>query len=264
MPVEFNGQRWKLLYLDTNAISNFISNNNFRSNLFKKIEEQEYYICFSIYNAIELSNGYESRFERFLEIFSNINCIMFWTYIDIINEEIECYRGNKFDISKISYSFVPNLGKEYDIRYCLEKWIPEIKNIIEPQKRDMEELENFFTKQKNIGEKYVLFNKKYESETTIDFLNELEYNFDRKIDIEKLPTCRIINKSIYNRITCGKKIDIGNNDIYDIMISAVLPYVDAIVSEKYQLEVIKQAKRNIKQIQNIQCYNITDFMKKEP
>lgn len=261
MPIQYDGYSLKLLYLDTNAISNLISDYNFRRNVFKVVEKRDYHICFSIYNAIELSNGYESRFKKFLEMFSNIPCIMFWTYRDIIKEEIECYKGNKLDISKISYSFVPNIEKEYDIRYCLERWIPEIKDIIEPQKKNMEELEKFFTKQKNIGKKYVSFNKEYEKETTIEFLKELGYSMNENIDIEKLPTCRVINKSIYNRITCGKKIEIGTNDIYDIMISSVLSYIDAIVSENYQLEVIRQGKKSIKQIENIKCYTITDFMK---
>ena len=79
------GEEFNLIFLDTNALSNLISNHkNFLNNLLKKFSSENVYYVFSIYNVIEISNGDISRFEDLKKIFSNNKCLMFLSYQDIV------------------------------------------------------------------------------------------------------------------------------------------------------------------------------------
>lgn len=264
MPVIINGNEYKFLYLDTNAISELVYNkNNIFRNIMIRFLSSNYVITFSIYNVLELKNGYSERYMKFLEVFSKIPCIMFLTYKDIVKEEVEVHNGKQHDITQISYSFVPEMSSNaYSIEYCLNIWIDKLENILKTEKRNMDELAEFFTIQKDGGNQYTNFDAQYEEEVTKDFLNELKYSLTGNFDIQKLPSCRIINRSVYNRIAKGKNDALGINDIYDIMISSALPYVDAIITERYQLEVIKQSKSIISQLKKLECYKVSDFYDK--
>lgn len=263
MPLNINGNEWNLLYLDTNALSEMISNNNnFGKNILLEFAMKNYCFCFSFYNVLELKNGYPKRYNKFIEIFSKMPCIMFMPYKVIVKEEVNAHNGNSFDITKVSYSFVPMLGENYDINHYLSKLVPLAQSILKDEENAFKELAKFFTKQKDSKNKFVEYDKDYEIETTKDFLKSLDYKIIGIIDINKLPACRMINMSVYNRIVNGKKIAIQGSDINDIMISAVTPYVDSIITEKYQKSIIDKAKNNINQIKNIDCYKVSDFYDK--
>ena len=85
MSIIYDNTKLKLIYLDTNAISEFISNtNNFTINLEKKFSTCNCELCFNMNNIIELKNGYIERYNNFLNIFSSIPCIIFKFYPNII------------------------------------------------------------------------------------------------------------------------------------------------------------------------------------
>ena len=124
----------KLIYLDTNALSNFISNTkNFRINLINFLKDNNFEICFNINNVMELRQGYPERYDSFLEIFSNNPCLLFRLYPDIIKEEVHHANTNVFDFSKIAFSILPCSNKEYNLEYVLEKVVPNINDSIKVQ-----------------------------------------------------------------------------------------------------------------------------------
>lgn len=70
---------YNLILLDTNAIREIVTNTNMAGNGFLERffshSSDAYAPCFSIYNAIELM-PYQDIFEKFLEFFSTIPCLM--------------------------------------------------------------------------------------------------------------------------------------------------------------------------------------------
>lgn len=69
---------YKLILLDTNALREIITNTNLFGKGFLQTfftSESSYAPCFSIYNVIELM-PYEDIYEKFLEYFSIISCLM--------------------------------------------------------------------------------------------------------------------------------------------------------------------------------------------
>ena len=257
------GEDFNLIFLDTNALSNLISNyKNFLNNLLKKFPSENIYYIFSIYNVLEISNGDISRFESLKKIFSNNKCLMFLTYQDILQEEKRFYDDNKFEYENISFSFVPNYKKEYSFEWFIEEIFPKIKQKIDIQSEAEESLLEFYNNIKNSGKSYKNLNEEYEIEVIKEFLNVFGITItDENRILSTFKSCRMVNKSIYNRITQGNKI-LKKNDLYDAMISATFPYVDSIITESYQAEMINQIKRKIPEMKNTTIYKISEFYDK--
>ena len=67
----------------------------------------------------------------------------------------------------------------------------------------------------------------------------------------------------YDRIyKCSRK-DIGINDINDTFISAFITYMDAIIMEKHQVEVVKQNTSKISGLEKVERYTISDLIKQD-
>ena len=148
------------------------------------------------------------------------------------------------------------MSKEYDLKNIIQSYIVQ-EDILEEEK-----LLNSMNNSKNNYSQYTKFDEKYEYMMIEDTLKQFKYNLNCEIDLNDFPAIRMINKSYYNRIVKGKKQDIQKGDIHDIMISSVCPYVDVIISESYQINLIKEAQRHIKQISNLECYKVSDFFDK--
>lgn len=102
---------YKLILLDTNALREIVTNTNlsgkgFLQNFFTG--ESSYAPCFSIYNVIELM-PYKDIYEKFLEYFSIIPCLMTFPVKSIFQAEVDCYmKGMPFEITnQVTYAFTP-------------------------------------------------------------------------------------------------------------------------------------------------------------
>ncbi len=104
-----NGNEYKLIFLDTNAIREILSNTNEAGKGFLNLlMSQKRLPCFSIYNIIKLK-PYNDIFDKFLGFFGTIPCLMMFPYKEIIKKEYECFQKNyEFIIdSQIAYALLP-------------------------------------------------------------------------------------------------------------------------------------------------------------
>lgn len=64
----------------------------------------------------------------------------------------------------------------------------------------------------------------------------------------------------YDRLyKCNKTIDV--NDVYDVLISAYIPYVDAVIMENHQVEVLKQNISKLERLKFVEKYALRDLLK---
>ena len=268
---------YKLILLDTNALREIVTNENFSGKGFlsKFFAKQPLYApCFSIYNAIELM-PYKDIYEKFLDFFSIIPCLMFFPIKIIVQEEYRSFQQNiDFKITnQIANAFSPIVNNDsYNCRRFFERLsvnkelmqnindeISNLKSIAikwESQ-RDItrKQLAKLALPENMIDEKYYRF---VEKETIVkDLINwGIEPNHD--IDLEKFPAIRIMEYSQFNRIHCTKKA-IRPNDVMDITISGIVPYLNAVITEKFQANVYKKAKSFISQMQSLEIYTLNDI-----
>lgn len=108
---------YKLILLDTNAIREIVTNTNMSGKGFLEkffaCSSDAYAPCFSIYNVIELM-PYQDIYEKFLEFFSTIPCLVMFPVKSIFQREVECYlEGKSFVIDgHIANAFTPLVLKD--------------------------------------------------------------------------------------------------------------------------------------------------------
>ncbi|MSS38539.1 hypothetical protein [Clostridium porci] len=276
--MQIGSNTYKLILLDTNAIREIVMNVNLSGKGFleKFFNEQQnkYAPCFSIYNVIELM-PYQDIYEKFLEFFSIIPCLMIFPVKSIFQKEVECYFTEQSFIidNQIANAFTPYVSKDnYNCKkffvklaeqpvlmnnIALEvKQFPAIAKAWEDKRKSTEiMLKAQHLPLNMIDEK---FYRAHERETIIKDLMNFGIVVPEDIDISQLPASRVMEYSQFVRIFQTQK-SLKANDVMDIQISSIIPYVDAVITENFQADVYRKAKRIISQMKGLEIYTLKDI-----
>nr|WP_308741995.1 hypothetical protein [uncultured Anaerocolumna sp.] len=273
--MKIGNNNYKLIFLDSNALRE-ITNNTFLSGkgFLEKFMNSMYIPCFSIYNVMELKPNKEG-FQKFIDFFSIIPCFMFYPAKIILQEEYNHYLKNEPLIisNQIANAFTPfNTNDSYNF----SKWIttilsteplagiiqneinelPYVSNSWEAQRIELEKnLKQLKLPLNMVDEKYYSFQ---ENEMIAKDIKVWGFKPVIPLNISQLPAFRIMGYSQFNRIHLTKK-PIKSNDVMDVTISCIIPYVDAVITENFQTDVYKKAKRLIPQLKNLETYTLKDI-----
>lgn len=267
--INISGKDWKVLFLDSNAIREiaFDTKGSGVGFIKKFIKPVTYIPCMSIYNVMEMM-GNEATKDAFQKFFSIVPFIMTFPYANILEEEIAaCKRGVTVEINpNIAYSFT-FLNQAISLSEFLEKifWKKNVNlpDFVEQSRKISEHWEIERQNRTSHVSATLLSNEEYlqnEEAETMSFLNELRLNPPSPFNKDCFPTVRVMNFSKYHRIGL-KKRKVTVNDVMDIQIMAVTPYVDAVITEKFQAEVLKKARKLIPQLSNLEVYTLRDIRK---
>lgn len=268
---------YKLILLDTNVLREIVTNTNFSGKGFLQTfftGKSSYAPCFSIYNAIELM-PYEDIFEKFLEYFSIIPCLMTFPAKIIFEVEFDYYMKEiPFEITnQVAYAFTPfSTEKGYNCKYFFDSLVnqtsfmdtihseinsfPSIAKEWEFKRNNAKQmLKRQHLPLNMIDDKFYKF---HEAETVIKDLVNFGIPVTHNIDISKLPASRMMEYSQFLRIFKTQKI-IKPNDVMDVLISSIAPYVDAVITENFQADVYKKAKKLIPQIKELEIFRLRDI-----
>lgn len=102
------------------------------------------------------------------------------------------------------------------------------------------------------------FYKFHEAQTVIKDLVNFGIPVTSNIDTSKLPASRMMEYSQFLRILKTQKT-IKPNDVMDVLISSIAPYVDAVITENFQADVYKKAKKLIPQIKELEIFRLKDI-----
>lgn len=257
--LNLNGRQYKLIFLDTHVLGEIVSNKqkcgyNFLKKYFNR--NQYFCPCFSIYNVIELKPR-EKAYQNFIQFFNSIPCLITLAYKNIISEEYLAYKENRqIDYRKVSIAILPgNIEKIMDLFFSSQNYKQFIHEL-----KEMEHVAEIWTSQRNqdygdirIGSNEIY--KKYELITIVkDLVNYGIKDYFPKIEF--LPGVRIIAYSQYCRVhTMGRKITI--NDVMDVQISCIVPYIDIVIVEAQQYDVYMKAKKFINQMEYLEVYKLS-------
>lgn len=266
-----------MILLDTNALREIITNTNLSGKgFFLKFFQGEilYAPCFSIYNVIELM-PYEDIYKQFLDFFSKVPCLMTFPARTIIQEEYNEYiKGRSLQITnKIAKVFTPSIDNEsYNCRKFFEEMkfnlqlMQTIQNEVsqlssvarswEQQRVDTKRLlKNMKLPPNMIDEK---FYKAQERETIINDLKNWNITPKETVDITAIQSLRIMEYSQFNRIHMTNK-KVFPNDVMDVTISCIIPYMDAVITENFQANVYKKARKLIPKLSQLDIYTLKDI-----
>lgn len=262
MPYTFpNGSSYVLVYLDTNALSDISKNINGSFNQFiENFPPEKYVSCFSAYSIFELHRA-ENAYNAFIKVFSHYGIMLLPPYTNIVEEEVRVY--GTCESPDIVFEFFPHTGK-YE-KNNLQARLEEIWNNMDKDQIEYTEKIQYpqFVQEwnENREDKQGKYTRSDEEVIVRHLLTGLHKEWvdkNQNFSVNSFPSLRMINLSYLYRLNDGNR-KFEESDVNDVMMSSAMPYVDVIITEKYQTEVIRQAKRLIPEVGRIIFYRLSEL-----
>jgi hypothetical protein len=272
MPIDLNGTFYKLCLLDTNVISEMAKHPSQEFRHFTDLTLPRIFLpCFSVFSVLELRQR-KGLYEKFLDLFSIYPCFILKSHMQLMREETNNYPDST-GISPVLCGFPGMILKpENTLRKTLdlvfeskinrdkENWwnqekaqaVGDIVKLVDnyPPKKStytVREIRLFLYLQV-VSQLYML---------SPDFLNSLNSKGDG-IKIDSFPTAKMIVYTMFYKFYVDARRP-KNSDTFDFLISALTPYVDAIITESHQAEVIKKIKCIDHFLDNVEVYRLRDL-----
>jgi hypothetical protein len=271
-----NRKKYKLALLDTNIIQKLVSDPSFARKLQERffVQQPLSIFCLSFDNVIELRNKRRTDnaridiYECFVTYFSKIPCMLFFPYRCLFQEELSvAIQNTTLQISKnIANVFIPD---ETKIEYNLKKWLEyaflanncQLVTIIQEEVKEMPNTASCWMKQRSQqplnASKFGELLKTQEESIVLSFLSCCGINTDG-VDFKRFPAARTMLFSQSQRVHFTKK-HLVSNDVMDVFISAYAPYVDVVITEKYQADVYMKAKRIVPELNTLEILTLRDI-----
>ena len=265
-----NGNQYKLLLLDTNILSNICKNRNAeKENFISRFIDKKYAPCIAFQSVLEIYNaepkGKSPLFESFVEVFSEIPTLLLYPYRSLTSQEIEVYLGkrNEVDIFSIINAFSAfGKDKTYDFKHWIITLISTLNSTICLSNIEITaeaknwQAERFYYKSKHTHVLYPLYEKQF---FNIFFDSECPMLLEEEFNPQNFKAIKMMCITKYDRIHGNSKKNVGKNDISDTIISAYIPYMDAIMMEKHQIDVVRQNISKMDTLRLIERFSMSDI-----
>lgn len=265
-----NNKIYKLVLLDTNALSEIVENRDGSGMGFtQKYPSESFAPAFTVYNLIEMRRS-EKVFNNFIKFFSRYPCFLLKTQDMIFQSEIENY----YNAENISILFNAFSSFAKDDSYSLTKFVKHLfstSEMIELEKNwrnfESDTLESWIRNKDNFEASVKFPNNedanKYLEDAELqtmclkfpDFVRTT-LNKKEDIDFNKFPALKVVLYSIYYRLynpSWGKSL----SDVTDVLIMTAAPYVDAIVTEKYQANIFDKIKNLVTELSDVEIHKLS-------
>ena len=272
--IELNGNTYALCLLDTNAASEMAKNptRELRHYLEWSLGGQPMIVpCFSLFTIMELRRN-TAVYEQFLEAFSPLPCVVLKSHEQLLEEEVAAYPDFS-GINPILHAFlglagspdqrldavVNNLFSNTWAREKEQSWLDGRDDVIagvtslvsnyppEDNKYTESEIRTFL--------EIVVF-----EQLALRFMSFAKSRVDagNAIRIDAFPSLKMSLFTVFYKFYVDNRRP-SRSDAFDIIISAPTPYVDAIITERHQAEVLRKIKQRDAFVRNVTPYILKDF-----
>jgi len=270
--IELNGNEYEICLFDTNALSNFLKSPK------KWIEfyNQEFSVSstiidYSVFSIIEIAES-SFLFNKYLEFFSIYPSFILDGFFSIFTKELQAYDNDNFQVNPVVISPL-NSGLESKLnpKDRLKTIIDKSGFFIRKQYWDSGR-QSILDGITSLTQHYPPKNKKYskkEIEYFVDlasmqqiilrdnkFAQNIIHN-NLQIDPQQFPSIISTSFIVFYKFYPDKRKPIIS-DVYDILISSLLPYVDYIITENNLCEIIRKIQKNHSFLNELKYYSIND------
>ncbi len=264
----------KLVYLDTNVISNICKKGDLINKFIAKYPiDEKYLLCFSTYTLYEIARN-ETLFKDFKIFYSLYPCVLVISYFPLGVKEIDFIAG---DITFVNPILISPQGIAVDGKTLLPNSLdllleqPEVKGSFANVNRYTTD---FYNEVISVLDKpeFEHINKDYIKNKKGDFVRafmryELKYRFmngqDVRVDKKKLKQMKsldVLAHAIFYKFFSDGKRKIEQSDIIDILIMTTTPYVHTFISENNAIDVLKKIKNQTTAINGLNLQTLADIM----
>lgn len=272
--IELNGNQYGLCLVDTNAASEMSKYpaREFRNFLEWSLTDKPTMIpCFSMFTIMELRRK-PTVYEQFLETFSPFPIAILKSHEQLLAEEVDSY-PNPMVINPILHAFT-GLASSPDNR--MKNVFDKLFDTSEAQSQErmwLDGRDSAIAGMLSLVKNYPPEENKYTSREIRTFLEiaviqQLASRFmqfaksyvdaDNAINIDAFPSLKISLFTAFYKFYVDNRRP-SQSDVFDIVIAAPTPYVDAVITERHQAEVLRKIKRRDEFIEKLQVFILKDF-----
>ena len=250
--MEIKGNKYKLVYLDTNAISEISKNykNTFINffeyfNFFKQGDCDRYALVTTVYNMHELNKTRDEYKNKIIEKFDLIPVLLFEAFPQIVTTEL-----NNDDPILFATGAKTIMNNQFSTIFQQLTKIEEKSNNL---KQNLDKEINLWNKErKNISDLKSLFSSSYSFYDT--------HNSDYNLLFES-KSSKIFSYIKYHFIYESSK-PIHENSIIDSYNSSIAPFVDVYVGERTVTSWLEKSKDKYDFMTRVECIKISEFYDK--
>ncbi len=272
--IELNGHKYGLCLIDTNAASEMAKHltDEFRNFLEWSLTDKPMMIpCFSIFTILELRRR-PAVYEQFLERFSPFPSIVLKSPDQLLAEEVNSY-PNPETIHPILHAFSGlATSPSNQMRNVLDLLFdtPDAKW---QERTWLDGRDSAVAGMLSLVENYPPEDNKYTAKEIRTFIEitvfeQLAFRFmqfvksqldtGNAIDIDAFPSLKMTSFTVFYKFYVDNRWP-SQSDAFDILIAAPIPYVDAVITERHQAEVLRKIKRRDKFVAELQIFILKDF-----
>jgi hypothetical protein len=279
--IHLGDNQYRLCLLDTNAVSEMAKHDEvMRHFLTWSLSTPPFFIpCYSLFTVLEVRRS-DEVYRKFIERFGPLPSMIVKSHEQLLEDETHSY-PDPSAIDPTLLGFAGELGADGT---RLAKVLPHAfgtKSILD-QERGWNEardeivegigslVSNFPPQQ---GDAYALSEVRLFLQIAgLDQLRLRALGFAESVlvengaivDIDAFPSLKATLYTVFHKFYADRTRKPSRSDAFDIMISAVTPYVEAIITENHQAEVLRKTKNLDTFLQDLEVFTLRDFREAAP
>jgi hypothetical protein len=247
---------YRLCLLDTMALSEMAkSPDPIMANFLRWSQTEPLYIpCFTVYSVMEIRSRPE-LFELFIERFAPWPCVLLKGYAHLLEEEVASYPHPDM-LDPIAIAFTP-LGSSGNMLANLPGLL-EVEDLARNEaewKANREAIVDGMTSlvanYQPRGAKFTAAEiRRFAWMTAFSqlFYHHPEFTTSRvdsghAVDVDAFPTLKAMAFTVFYKFYADRTRAAHVSDVFDVLIAAALPYVDAVVTEVHMAESLRKIAR---------------------
>jgi hypothetical protein len=276
--ITINGNDYRLVLLDTNALSEFAKRgDSFRHFLTWSSAEPMFVPCFSLFSVLEMRRR-PDVYGRFKKLFRVMPCILVKSHEQLFEDEIRCYPDpSGIDPTLLGFSMLG--GEGMDLARVLDTasedeffrgrekyWNNGAQDIVagiaslvanfppdgDTYRRD--EVRHFV---EMAGFSQVAMRQ-------LDFAKQMVEIENQAVSIGAFPSVKATTYAVWHKFYADRNRKWTRSDAFDIIIVSAIPYVDAVVTESHLAEGLRKTKRLDDFIEHVTIHALRDFRHSAP
>lgn len=270
--------KYPLCLLDTMVVSEMVKRPSgaFR-NFYEWAHASEPLVvpCFTIYTLMELRRS-PALFEKFVEQFHWFPCVMLKGYAWLLEEEVAAY-PDPSGIDPCALAFTP-LGNEGNKLSNLPLLLQQ-PDLIKQEQHWNEVGPEIVEGMVSLVPNYPPEGDTYTSEEVRQFVwmasfSQLIYHEEdfvkrmlernEEVQVDAFPALKAMTYTVFHKFYADRNRRVSDSDAFDVLISSTVPYVEAIITEAHQAEVLRKTRRRDGFLQDLQVFTLRDFRDAPP
>jgi hypothetical protein len=276
--ITINGNHYRLVLLDTNALSEFAKQgDSFRHFLAWSSAEPMFVPCFSLFSVLEMRRR-PDVYGRFKALFRVWPCMLVKSHEQLLEDEVRCYPDpSGIDPTLLGFSMLG--GEGMDLARVLDTasadeffrgrekyWNDAARDIVEgvaslvanfPPDGDTysrDEVRHFV---EIAGFSQVAMRQ-------LDFAKQMAEIENEAVSIGAFPSVKATTYAVWHKFYADRGRKWTHSDAFDIIIASAIPYVDAVVTESHLAEGLRKTKRQDDFIEDLTIHTLRDFRHSAP